>query len=140
MTRPHAVHRLLEGAAMPPWVVALDREAFGEPWADLAGHEALWVVPEVGFALWSRAPRAGEAELIRIAVAPAARGRGLGRALLMTSQRELAADGMDRLYLEVRPSNEAAVRLYEACGWSPCGRRPRYYADGEDALLYQRLG
>ncbi len=58
----------------------------------------------------------------------------------MTSQRELAADGMDRQYLEVRPTNEAAVRLYEACGWSPCGRRVRYYADGEDALLYQRLG
>lgn len=140
MTRPHAVHRLLEGAEMPPWVAALDRVAFGEPWGELAAHEALWAVPEVAFALWSRAPRAGEAELIRIAVAPAARGRGLGRALLMASQRDLAADGMDRLYLEVRPSNEAAVRLYEACGWSPCGRRARYYADGEDALLYQRLG
>lgn len=140
MTRPHAVRRLPEGAELPPWVSRLDGETFGKPWGGLAEHGAVWVVPEVGFALWSQAPRAGEAELVRIAVAPEARGRGLGRALLVASQQALAADGMDRQYLEVRVSNEAAIHLYEACGWTPCGRRARYYADGEDAALYQRLG
>ena len=132
------VRRLLEGAELPPWVAALDHATFGEAWNSLAPHEALWVVPEVAFALWSRMPAAGEAELLRIAVAPEARGQGLGRRLLSTSQRELADDGLHQLFLEVRTSNAAAIRLYEACGWTPCGRRPRYYSDGEDAVLYQR--
>ena len=85
-------------------------------------------------------PAAREAELLRIAVAPEARGRGLGRALLEACQRELAEEGLAQLFLEVRPTNLAAIRLYERCGWEPCGRRPRYYSDGEDALLFQRVG
>ena len=96
--------------------------------------------PELAFARWSRVPAAREAELLRIAVAPEARGRGLGRALLEACQRELAEEGLAQLFLEVRPTNLAAIRLYERCGWEPCGRRPRYYSDGEDALLFQRVG
>lgn len=134
------IRRLLEGAELPAWVAVLDHAAFGEAWNSLAPHEALWVVPEVAFALWSRVPAVGEAELLRIAVAPEARGQGLGRRLLSACQRELAGDGLHQLYLEVRASNAAAIGLYEACGWKPCGRRPRYYPDGEDAVLYQRQG
>lgn len=133
------VLRLPEGAPLPAWVRELDRAAFGKAWKGLAAHEALWVIPEVAFARWSRVPGAGEAELLRIAVAPEARGGGLGRVLLEACQRDLAAEGIARLFLEVRPGNASAIRLYEACGWSPCGRRPRYYADGEDAALYQRI-
>jgi len=131
--------RRLEGASLPDWVARLDRTAFGSAWKAPAAHEALWVVPEVAFARWSRVPAAGEAELLRIAVDPAHRGEGLGRALLEACQRDLAAEGLARLFLEVRVSNAAAIRLYRACGWEPCGLRPRYYTDGEDAALYQRM-
>lgn len=131
------VWRLEAGEALPSWVTRLDRTAFGTPWKDPAGHEALWLIPEVAFARWARIPAAGEAELLRIAVDPAHRGRGLGRTLLEACQRDLAGEGLAQLYLEVRVSNRAAIQLYRACGWEPCGRRPGYYADGEDAALFQ---
>jgi ribosomal protein S18 acetylase RimI-like enzyme len=139
--RPEAeVLRLAEAAPLPEWVSRLDRLAFGAAWTSLAPHEALWVIPELAFARWSRVPAAGEAELLRIAVAPEARGQGLGHVLLEACQRDLAGEGLAHLFLEVRPSNDHAIRLYEACGWEICGRRHRYYTDGEDALLFQRLG
>lgn len=134
-----AVRRLADGEPLPGWVARLDRTAFGSAWKDPSAHEALWVVPEVAFARWSRVPAAGEAELLRIAVDPAHRGRGLGRLLLETCQRELAEDGLVHLFLEVRVSNAAAIQLYRTCGWKPCGRRPGYYPDGEDAALFQRV-
>ena len=133
------IQRLEDGAALPEWVVRLDRTAFGAAWKAPAEHEALWLIPEVAFARWARIPAAGEAELLRIAVDPAHRGGGLGRALLEACQRDLEAEGLVHLYLEVRPSNAAAIRLYRACGWEPCGLRAGYYPDGEDAALFQRM-
>lgn len=133
------VNRLAEGEPLPEWVVRLDRLVFGDAWTGLSPHEALWVIPEVAFARWSRVPAAGEAELLRIAVAPEAQGQGLGRVLLEACQRDLAAEGLVHLFLEVRPTNASALRLYEACNWELCGRRHRYYSDGEDALLFQRM-
>ena len=132
------VRRLAPGEGLPDWVARLDRTAFGAAWKAPAAHEALWLIPEVAFARWSRVPAAGEAELLRIAVDPAHRGRGLGRSLLEACQRELAEEGLVHLFLEVRVSNADAIRLYRACGWNPCGRRPGYYPDGEDAALFQR--
>lgn len=126
------------GEPLPAWVTRLDRTAFGSAWKAPADHEALWLLPEVAFARWSRVPAAGEAELLRIAVDPAHRGQGLGQVLLEACQRQLAGEGLIHLFLEVRPSNAAAIRLYRACGWEPCGRRPGYYPDGEDAALYRR--
>lgn len=134
------LQRLAGNDALPDWVTRLDRTAFGASWKSAAAHEALWLLPQVAFARWARIPAAGEAELLRIAVDPAHRGEGLGRILLETCQRELAEEGLVHLFLEVRVSNAAAIRLYKACGWEPCGLRPRYYPDGEDAALFQRSG
>jgi ribosomal protein S18 acetylase RimI-like enzyme len=125
---------------LPGWVARLDRTAFGAAWKAPAAHEALWLIPEVAFARWSCVPAAGEAELLRIAVDPAHRGQGLGQRLLEACQGALAARGMAHLFLEVRASNAAAIRLYGACGWRRCGLRPGYYPDGEDALLLQWAG
>lgn len=133
------VLRLSAGEPLPDWVARLDRTAFGSAWKAPAAHEALWLIPEVAFARWSRVPAAGEAELLRIAVDPAHRGRGLGRRLLEASQRDLEAEGLVHLFLEVRVSNTAAIQLYRTCGWKPCGRRSGYYPDGEDAALYARI-
>ena len=133
------VLRLSAGDPLPDWVARLDRTAFGAAWKAPAAHEALWLIPNVAFARWSRVPAAGEAELLRIAVDPAHRGRGLGRRLLEAAQRDLEAEGLVHLFLEVRVSNAAAIQLYRTCGWKPCGRRPGYYPDGEDAALYSRI-
>jgi ribosomal-protein-alanine N-acetyltransferase len=133
---PERVQKLEAGVSLPDWVRRLDRTAFGAAWKAPAEHEALWVIPEVAFARWACIPAAGEAELLRIAVDPAHRGRGLGRVLLEACQRELGALGLNHLYLEVRVSNALAMRLYGACGWERCGLRPGYYPDGEDAALF----
>lgn len=80
-----------------------------------------------------------EAELLRIAVDPDRQGQGLGGSLLRQVQSRLARQGLARLFLEVRASNRVAQRLYQRCGWHPCGRRKNYYPLGsghEDALLF----
>lgn len=124
------------GSALPEWLERLEAGAFGDSWGALADHERLWAAEPAGFARWAVA--ADEAELLRIAVDPAGRRKGLGRALLRASERDLGAAGVRCLYLEVRVANAAARGLYEAEGWRECGRRPRYYRDGEDAVLYAK--
>jgi ribosomal protein S18 acetylase RimI-like enzyme len=134
---PERIRKLEVGALLPDWVTRLDRTAFGTAWKAPADHEVLWMIPAVAFARWACIPAAGEAELLRIAVDPAHQGLNLGRLLLEACQRELAAEGLLNLFLEVRASNAAAIQLYGACGWRHCGLRPGYYPDGEDALLFR---
>jgi ribosomal-protein-alanine N-acetyltransferase len=76
-----------------------------------------------------------EAEVLTLAVAPEARRQGVAGALLaaaMAAAREQAARTM---VLEVAIGNAAARALYERAGFVEAGRRPRYYADGGDALI-----
>jgi ribosomal protein S18 acetylase RimI-like enzyme len=124
------------GSELPAWVEALEREAFGEAWSALEDHEQMWAVASLGYARWGLIPSVGEAELLRIAVTPEARGQGLGRKLLRESSEALRGLGISELHLEVRVSNTAARRLYEAEGWLCQGLRKGYYRDGEDAALY----
>lgn len=128
------------GTVLPDWVRALDAAVFGEAWGPLAAHERVWGLEGAAFARWACVPAAGEAELLRIAVDPGRRGQGLGRRLLEGCMAALAAEGMTELHLEVRAGNAAARALYGACGWREVGRRARYYADGEDAVLCGRQG
>ena len=77
-----------------------------------------------------------EAELLNLAVDPAARRTGLGRRLLRWGQAEAAEAGVDRMFLEVRHDNVAALALYRAEGWQQVGIRKRYYSeDGADAVV-----
>jgi ribosomal-protein-alanine N-acetyltransferase len=78
---------------------------------------------------------ADEAEVLTLAVAPEVRRQGVAGALLtgaMAAAREQAAMTM---VLEVAVGNAAARALYERAGFVEAGRRPRYYADGSDALI-----
>ena len=77
------------------------------------------------------------AELQRIGVAPAARRRaGWRTALLQASGRpRRRARGANRLLLEVREDNRAALAFYAARGFVEIDRRPRYYRDGVDAVV-----
>lgn len=82
---------------------------------------------------------AGEAELLTIAVAPAARRTGRGRALLAAFERGAAGRGATTAFLEVAAENAAALALYHGAGWEERGRRRAYYRtpDGTrmDALV-----
>jgi ribosomal-protein-alanine acetyltransferase len=90
----------------------------------------------VGFA--SGRLLAGTAHVLRLTVDPMLRRRGHGRALLDALVAWAAAEGADEVTLEVRAGNAAAVALYAGAGFAVVGRRPRYYADGEDAVLMTR--
>jgi [ribosomal protein S18]-alanine N-acetyltransferase len=76
-----------------------------------------------------------QAEVLTLAVAPAARRRGIGPALLAAAMQEAAARGAVSLFLEVSGANDAARAIYARAGFADVGRRRRYYADGTDALV-----
>ncbi|MGM0605688.1 MAG: ribosomal protein S18-alanine N-acetyltransferase [Halobacteriota archaeon] len=70
-----------------------------------------------------------------IAVHPDAQGLGIGRTLLRRALLSLLVDGAAVTKLEVRAGNERAKSLYESEGFAPIRRIPRYYDDGEAALV-----
>jgi [ribosomal protein S18]-alanine N-acetyltransferase len=79
---------------------------------------------------------AGEIHLMNIAVHPEMRKRGSGRALMDKLVQTGVEEGVRKIWLEVRPSNEAARTLYSRTGFTEVGWRRRYYADtGEDAIV-----
>lgn len=84
-----------------------------------------------GFAVW-RGVDVDEWELLNLAVDPAFRSRGIGRALI-----DMLPAG--RVFLEVRESNAAARRLYEHCGFVTLGKRRKYYQHpAEDGIVMER--
>jgi [ribosomal protein S18]-alanine N-acetyltransferase len=79
---------------------------------------------------------ADEVHINNVAVLPAHRRKGLGRTLLEAVLETAASQGARRATLEVRRSNDAAIRLYQGMGFELAGARPRYYTDPEeDALI-----
>ena len=76
-----------------------------------------------------------EAEITDVAVSTRFRRAGLGRALVRAFIDVIQRRASESVFLEVRPSNVAALALYDGEGFSSVGRRPRYYGDGEDALV-----
>ena len=106
----------------------------------LPGHFGLVATHQdqpLGFAL---ARAAGpEAEIVTIAVRPAAQLQGVGRLLLDGIMQEATKRGAIDLFLEVAEPNTAARALYASAGAQEVGRRRRYYTDGADALVL-RIG
>jgi [ribosomal protein S18]-alanine N-acetyltransferase len=78
------------------------------------------------------------ARLYSIAVADAARGRGIARALLAAAEKAARRRSAGHLRLEVRRDNAAAIRLYERRGYSLFGTLRRFYEDGADAWRYEK--
>ena len=83
----------------------------------------------------------GEAEILTLAVAPAARGRGLGRGLLQAAINKAQALGAQTMFLEVGADNPHALALYAGLGFVKVGTRKAYYSNasgGTDALVLRR--
>lgn len=83
-----------------------------------------------------------EAELLTIAVAPAAQGQGFGRVLLQRFEHMAQSRGATCAFLEVAEDNAPALALYHRAGWRESGRREGYYSrkTGKklDALLFEK--
>lgn len=127
-------------------VSAIENQTYEFPWSEgifrdclLAGYTNLVLDRSggvVGYGIMSLA--AGEAHLLNICVATELRGRGFGRGLLAYLMRRARTSRAERMYLEVRPSNEGAINMYRTTGFEVLGVREGYYkAQGgnEDAVV-----
>ncbi|MBO1073256.1 ribosomal protein S18-alanine N-acetyltransferase [Roseomonas marmotae] len=133
------------GEADAPALAALHASAFppAEAWGADAIALMLGLEGAFGFGLAGQGfilarAVAGEAEVLTLAVAPAARRRGLAAALLLAAIDEARLRDAEVMFLEVSDSNTAARALYERAGFAQVGLRRRYYADGSDALVLSR--
>lgn len=128
-----------------PAVLEIERASFADPWTErlfaeeLAGAGRVWLAAEADGRLvgYGGVLLIGtEAHLMNLAVAHDARSDGVARSLVRALARACAGAGAERMTLEVRESNEAAISLYTSCGFDIGGRRKNYYAEtGEDALV-----
>ena len=110
-----------DGARVAPEEPFAADEEWEDP--DILGYAGVLMVPD-------------ECDITKISVRGDQRRQGIGRALLEELQRRLPAFGVRKIFLEVRKSNTAAVRLYESCGFAAVGERKKYYAEPvEDAIV-----
>lgn len=134
-------------------VAAIESASFSDPWSR-ASFASLIGNGQVYFAVVDRRHpgngggvagyvvvwlAADECEIANLAVAPAARGQGLGARLLDAALDAARGRGAAVAYLEVRESNHAARALYASRAFAPVGRRRNYYRRPlEDALVLRR--
>ena len=99
------------------WWAAYDGE-------QLLGYAGGWVVD-------------GQVQILKVGVDPAQRRRGIARELLTRVAADARDLGAATCSLEVRAGNAGAQAFYGALGFHALGTRPRYYSDGEDALIME---
>ena len=126
-------------------VAALEAKCFAMPWSredfwrETRNELAEYVVGELDGKIVAYAGAwvsFNQAEVMHIAVEPNLRGQGLGTLIFGELIKAVKIRGAASITLEVRPSNIAAIKLYESFGLKSVGRRKGYYLDnGEDALI-----
>lgn len=131
-----------------PQVAALEQVCFSSPWSEnsiageLSNPLSLWLVAiedgQLAGYVGSQSVM-GESDMMNLAVDPAFRRRGAGRALVLALVEHLAQKGNHCLSLEVRASNAPALALYQGLGFAQVGRRPNYYRNPkEDGLILRK--
>jgi len=116
-------------------VVAVERASYQFPWSEGIFRDCLRVgyvcrvvtaaEDVIGYGVMSVG--AGEAHILNLCISDAFRCQGIGRRLLGYLIERGTAAGMSEAFLEVRPSNTAAIRLYLSCGFEQVGMRRGYY-------------
>lgn len=133
-------------------LAALHAHAFRHGWpsteieALIADPTVITVVARQGRTAFTRRPvgfvmvraAADEAEILTVAVAPARRGRGIGRLMMDETIRRLYFMRIASLFLEVDEGNSPALALYRRLGFREVGRRANYYAGGTANALVMR--
>lgn len=133
-----------------PVVVAIERAAYQFPWSEGIFRDCLRVGyicrlievgPDIaGYGIMSVG--AGEAHILNICIREDFRCRGLARKMMLYLIDTARSAGMYEAFLEVRPSNTTAARLYYSLGFEHVGIRRGYYqaTNGrEDAAVLRRL-
>lgn len=127
-------------------VAAIERSAYEFPWSAgifrdclRAGYDCRVLVEDqaiVGYGILSVG--AGEAHVLNVCIAPSHQGQHLGRRLVRQVIDLARWHRAERIFLEVRPSNERAIALYLSLGFNEIGKRPNYYParrGREDAIV-----
>lgn len=131
-------------------VMEIEREIYPHPWTrgnfsdSLAAGYHCWIAEYggvvVGYSVAMIA--AGEAHLLNLSIAASCQRRGLGSELLKFILGLARDSAATKVYLEVRPSNTAAIALYTSAGFTQIGLRRGYYpsqAGSEDAVVMERV-
>lgn len=113
----------------------VEQRAHTHPWSEstminyLKKPNAVWLLTQqekvLGYLVVSRVLE--ESELLMISIDPAVQGQGYGKQLLTFAQQVLIQQGAERMFLEVRESNEKAIALYDSLGFCEIARRENYY-------------
>lgn len=126
----------IEAAEAAPWSsaqLASERERQGG-WQYVARREEQVVGYCCGYTV------ADEAEILKLAVVVSCRRQGVAAQLMTHALAGLAAQGVNRVFLELRASNQPAQKLYEKFGFGQTGVRKGYYRNPpEDALLMAKI-
>ncbi len=130
------------------WVLEIERTSFPTPWSETSFRHELQDNPYSALFVMKGARVPGvvayacvwivdqELRINNIAVHPRWRVKGIGTRLLRFLLQHAARHGCLEATLEVRPSNEPAMRVYEKAGFRSVGRRKNYYMDTrEDAVV-----
>ena len=129
-------------------VMPIEEANFSVPWTKngfftyLIRDDALFLVAEeagciLGYCGVIMVP--DEGDITNVSVDARRRGEGIGRLLVEELIRKAEQHGVTKLFLEVRVSNEAAIRLYQRQGFVKEGIRMNYYEEPkEDALIMSR--
>ena len=116
-----------------PWSINIFRSALSEP------HTSVFVLEDeeegvLGYSV--SAVVLDEGSLDNLAVTASRRGQGAGRMLFENVLADVRKKGAERIFLEVRESNETALKLYESAGFERLAVRKAYYQDPtEDAIV-----
>lgn len=139
-----SVHRIERAVFDQPWPYdafesALSAPAFlvaqrADPVRD-AGSDPIDGSGIVGYLVGDRTRTGGMGHVKDLAVRPDAQGAGLGRRLLRAGLERFLQDGVGRVKLEVRATNDRARSLYRSEGFETARRIPGYYRDGETAIV-----
>lgn len=134
-----------------PALASAHAQAFDRPWDELDFREVLAQPGVLGFFAEAGGDAAGvvlvrlagdEAEILTIGVAPWARGRGVGKALMVAAMGAAVGAGATEMFLEVDVGNLSAIGLYAGLGFQRAGLRRGYYdrgAAGRADALVMRL-
>jgi ribosomal-protein-alanine N-acetyltransferase len=90
---------------------------------------------EFGFSNFRKLGFVKKGHVVSVAVLPEHRGKGLGKALMLEGINGVMNRKSDEIYLEVRTSNESAIKMYQKLGFQIKSKLRTYYRDGEDAYL-----
>ncbi|MEN6325968.1 MAG: ribosomal protein S18-alanine N-acetyltransferase [Syntrophomonas sp.] len=144
MLNPHFIIRKMTEQDLDQ-VMSIEKESFTMPWSresyynELSNEYATYLVCDIagkpaGYGgIWAVYE---EAHITNVAVDPKLRMSGLGRALMQELENTVRRKRAERILLEVRPSNTAALAMYRSLGYIPTGLRKAYYSDNdEDAVV-----